>query len=380
MPMPDTPPPSDPAAVAPAVDALLLVNLGTPSAPTARAVRRYLAEFLHDHRVVQLTRWLWCPLLHFMILPLRSPRVAHKYAEIWMDGGSPLAVHTRQLTDAVRQQLPGVRVAHAMRYGEPALPATLRELAAAGAERVLVLPLYPQYSTTTTASVADVVARETNLSEWPDPWLEAQAARTRKRHPHKEPATGIGSRMIQHYATDPNWTVAIADSIRAHWAAQGRGEKLLFSFHGIPQRLADAGDPYPDQCRASVAAIVAALDLAPQDYVLTFQSRFGREPWLRPATDATLHALAAEGITRIDVVCPGFAVDCLETLEEIAMQNAELFRAEAHRAAARRQPPAPGPQPPALRYIPCLNATPAHADALAALARQAFAAWPAASR
>lgn len=339
------------------IDALLLVNLGTPSAPTARAVRRYLAEFLSDRRVVQISRWLWYPLLYGLILPLRAPRVARKYAEIWMDGGSPLAVHTRQLADAMQRRLPDVRVAHAMRYGEPAPDAALRDLAAAGAERVLVLPLYPQYSTTTTASVADVVARETEA---------AVPAR-------------IESRMIEHYATDFGWIAAIADSIRAHWHAHGRGEKLLFSFHGIPQRLSDAGDPYQDQCRASVAAIAAALDLAQQDYVLTFQSRFGREPWLQPATDATLRALAADGVTRVDVVCPGFAVDCLETLEEIAMQNAELFVAEAHRAATQRQSPAAGPQPPSLRYIPCLNATPAHADALAALARRAFAAWPTAA-
>ena len=151
----------------PPADALLLVNLGTPSAPTARAVRRYLAEFLSDRRVVQINRLLWYPLLHGLILPLRAPRVARKYAEIWMDGGSPLAVHTRQLADAVRQRLPDVRVAHAMRYGEPALDATLRDLVAGGAQRVLVLPLYPQYSTTTTASVADVVARETELRSAP---------------------------------------------------------------------------------------------------------------------------------------------------------------------------------------------------------------------
>jgi ferrochelatase len=360
----------------PPADALLLVNLGTPSAPTTRAVRRYLAEFLRDRRVVQISRWLWYPLLHGLILPLRAPRVARKYAEIWMDGGSPLAVHTRRLAEAIRQRLPDVRVAHAMRYGEPALAATLRDLAAAGAQRVLVLPLYPQYSTTTTASVADVLAHETDFVGAPlgrDALRDAPESIAPKGRSYKK--TKIQSRMIDHYATDFGWIAAIADSIRAHWATHGRGEKLLFSFHGIPQRLVDAGDPYQDQCRASVAAIAAALDLAEHDYVLTFQSRFGREPWLQPATDVTLRALAADGITRVDVVCPGFAVDCLETLEEIAMQNAELFRAEAHRAATRRQPPAPNPQPPALRYIPCLNATPAHADALAALARQAFAAW-----
>jgi ferrochelatase len=321
------------ASTDPAAPALLLVNLGTPAAPTASAVRRYLAEFLHDHRVVQLTRWLWCPLLHFVILPLRSPKVAKKYAEVWMAGGSPLAVHTRRLAEAVQARLPDVRVAHAMRYGEPALAAAIRTLRAAGARRVLVLPLYPQYSTTTSASVVDVATRETD---------------------------GSCVRVVEDYAEDAGWVSAVADSIRAHWQQQGRGERLLFSFHGIPQRLVDAGDPYQRRCEASVAAIVAALGLLPGDYAVAFQSRFGREPWLLPATDHSLRALAAAGVKRIDVVCPGFAVDCLETLEEIALQNAALFRDAGGET---------------LSYIPCLNDSPAHADALAALARRALDEW-----
>jgi ferrochelatase len=315
--------------------AVLLVNLGTPAAPTARAVRRYLAEFLHDHRVVQLTRWLWCPLLHFVILPLRGPRVARKYAEIWMDAGSPLAVHTRRLAGEVQARLPGVRVAHAMRYGEPALAPAIRALQEAGARRVLVLPLYPQYSTTTTASVVDVATREGD-----DEIL----------------------RVLEDYADDAGWVAALAESIRTHWQQQGRGEVLLFSFHGIPQRLVDAGDPYRRRCEASVAAIVAALGLQAGEYEVAFQSRFGREQWLLPATDATLQALARDGIRRVDVVCPGFAVDCLETLEEIALQNAALFRAAGGET---------------LSYVPCLNDAPAHAEALAALARRTLAAWPA---
>lgn len=329
------PPPSDSATSARGPGpALLLVNLGTPAAPTARAVRRYLAEFLHDHRVVQLTRWLWCPLLHFVILPLRGPRVAKKYAEIWMADGSPLAVHTRRLAEAVQARLPEMQVAHAMRYGEPALAPAIRALRASGATRVLVLPLYPQYSTTTTASVVDVAMREAA----PDNTLH----------------------VIEDYAEDAGWVAAMAGSIRDHWQRHGRGERLLFSFHGIPQRLADGGDPYPQRCRASVAAIVAALGLAPEHYRLAFQSRFGREPWLQPATDDSLRALAAEGVMRIDVVCPGFAVDCLETLEEIALQNAQLFRDAGGEV---------------LSYIPCLNDSPAHAEALAALARARLSAW-----
>ena len=306
---------------------LVLVNLGTPSAPTAPAVRRYLAQFLHDHRVVQLTRWLWCPLLHFIILPLRSPKVAHKYAQIWMEGGSPLAVHTAALAEAVGARLPGWRVAHAMRYGEPSVASVFDGLRAAGVRRVRVLPLYPQYSTTTTASVADAVAAA---------------------------AAGLQVELLHDYHTDAGWAAAVADSIRAHWAAHGRGERLLLSFHGIPRRLVDGGDPYADQCEASARAIAVALGIRRDELLLTFQSRFGRERWLEPYTQPTLEALAREGVRRVDVVCPGFAVDCLETLEEISVENDAAFRAAGGEV---------------LRYIPCLNAGGAHADALAALAR-----------
>ena len=312
--------------------ALLLVNLGTPDAPTATAVRRYLAEFLHDHRVVQLTRWLWCPLLHFVILPLRSPKVALKYALVWLPGGSPLAVHTAALANAVQRRLPGWRVAHAMRYGTPSLAAALQALRKEGVRRVRVLPLYPQYSTTTTASVADAITK------------------------HGE---GLHIEMLQDYHRDRDWASAVAQSIRAHWDVQGRGERLLLSFHGIPQRLVDAGDPYAAQCEASTVAIAEALGIPRSELLLTFQSRFGKERWLQPYTQQTLEALAREGVRTIDVACPGFAVDCLETLEEIAVENAHAFRAAGGDA---------------LRYIPCLNADDAHADALAALA-QGDAGW-----
>jgi ferrochelatase len=316
----------------PADTALLLVNLGTPAAPTPSAVRRYLAEFLSDPRVVQLPRWLWQPLLRLLILPLRAPRVAKKYAAIWLPGGSPLAVHTAALAEAVQANLPGVEVRHAMRYGAPALSEALARLRADGARRVLVLPLYPQYSTTTTASVEDM----------------ARAAQ------------GIDVRVLHDYHRDPRWIDAVADSIRAHWQAHGRGERLLLSFHGIPQRLVDGGDPYAAQCQASAAAIAAALGLQAGEWGLAYQSRFGREAWLQPYTSATLQRLAADGVRTVDVACPGFAADCLETLEEIAMLNAEVFGEAGGRA---------------LHYIPCLNAAPAHADALAALAREALADW-----
>lgn len=310
--------------------ALLLVNLGTPEAPTAPAVRRYLAEFLHDHRVVQLTRWLWCPLLHFVILPLRGPKVAKKYAQIWMAGGSPLAVYTQRLAAAVQQQLPQWRVAHAMRYGKPAIADVLDALRRGGAQRVIVLPLYPQYSTTTTASVADALAKAGAGLDF----------------------NMIDVSMIDDYATDPGWVAAVADSVRTHRAAHGAGKHLLFSFHGLPQRLADQGDPYPQQCEASARAIAAALGLSADEWSLSYQSRFGRERWLQPATRDTLDALAARGIGTLDVVCPGFAVDCLETLEEVAIMLAARYAERGGR----------------LHYIPCLNDAPSHAQALAALA------------
>ena len=306
--------------------ALLVVNLGTPSAPTAKAVKRYLAQFLHDHRVVQLTRWLWCPLLHFVILPLRSPKVAHKYAAVWLPGGSPLAVHTAELASAVQTRLPDWDVTHAMRYGEPSLASALARLKIEGACEVRVLPLYPQYSTTTTEAVADVNDAHRN---------------------------GLDVSMLAEYHRDISWARAVAGSIRDHWAANGRGERLLLSFHGIPQRLVDGGDPYAAQCEGSTQAIAEALGIAREDIMLTFQSRFGREQWLQPYTQATLEQLGRDGVHAVDVVCPGFAVDCLETLEEIKIENAKAF-CEA------------GGQ--ALRYIPCLNAGDAHADALAALA------------
>ena len=330
MAMAPPPPPS-------AGTALLLVNLGTPDAPTAAAVRRYLAEFLSDHRVVQLPRILWWPLLHGLVLPLRSARVARKYAEAWLPGGSPLAVHTAGLADAVQARMPGVRVAHAMRYGSPAFGDVLARLRAGGASKVLELPLYPQYSTTTPASVGDVV----------------ELARA------GEGTAAIG--MVADYHLDPRWVAAVAQSIRDHWGAHGRGDRLLMSFHGIPQRLVDAGDPYAAQCRASAEAIAHALGLGEDAWMLAFQSRFGRERWLQPYTSDTLQALAKDGVGQVDVVCPGFAVDCLETLEEIAIENAALFREAGGQA---------------LRYIPCLNATAAHADALAGIASDALAGHP----
>ncbi len=312
--------------------AVLAVNLGTPEAPTAPAVRRYLAEFLSDPRVVAIPALFWKPLLYGVILPLRSGRSAEKYAQVWLPGGSPLMVHTRNLAEAMQRLMPSRRVRHAMRYGVPALGKELDDAKAVGIRRIAVLPLYPQYSTTTTASVEDLVER----------W--------RRSNPD------VQVELIRDYPVHPAWVEAVAGSIRRWWEQHGRGEKLMFSFHGIPQRVADAGDPYPRQCEASAAAIAAALGLSADQWQMGYQSRFGREKWLQPYAEPSLWALAEGGVKQIDVVCPGFATDCLETLEEVALGF-------THTLAER------GAQ---MRYIPCLNDDPAHAGALAQLAEDAL--------
>ncbi|GAB6196838.1 ferrochelatase [Lysobacter xanthus] len=309
--------------------ALVLANLGTPDAPTPQAVRRYLAEFLHDHRVVDLSRWLWCPLLHFIILPVRGGPVAKKYASIWLegeDGGSPLAVYTRRLARAVQAEMPELRVVDAMRYGRPSLQGVLARLEAEGVRRMLVLPLYPQYSTSTTASIEDVLAR----------------------------MDVVRPEVIEEYHLDAGWVAAIADSVRSARAATTGERHLLFSYHGLPERFIRRGDPYQRQCEASSEAIAAALGLERSQWTLAYQSQFGREKWIGPSTQATLQDLAARGVHDVDVVCPGFAVDCLETLEEIA----EMLAHEFSQAGGR------------MNYIPCLNDAPAHARVLADLARR----------
>ncbi len=311
--------------------ALVLANLGTPDAPTPRDVRRYLSEFLHDHRVVDLSRWIWCPLLHFVILPLRAKPVAKKYASIWIDGedgGSPLAVYTRRLARAVQTQLPELHVVDAMRYGRPSLHGTLARLEADGYARILVLPLYPQYSTSTTASVEDVAA-----------CLDV-----------------IKPEVVEDYHLDANWIAAVADSIRAAREGSSGERHLLFSYHGLPERFIRRGDPYQRQCEASSAAIAQALGLERAQWSLAYQSQFGREKWIGPSTRDTLQQLAARGVHDIDVVAPGFAVDCLETLEEVA----DMLAHEFARAGGR------------MHYIACLNDSPAHARVLADIARRAL--------
>ena len=322
---------------------VLACNLGTPEAPTTGAVRRFLAEFLADPRVVELPRWLWLPVLHGVILNLRPRRSAHAYQKIWTPAGSPLLLHAEAQRDGLATRLSaqvpgGCVVALGMRYGTPSIASALRELAAANVRRVLVLPLYPQYSAPSTASVLDAVYRE--LQQWR--WVPEL-------------------RTVNEYHAEPAYIAALAASVREHWAGHGRGERLLMSFHGIPRSYFLAGDPYYCQCQATGRLLAEALGLAGDEWSLSFQSRFGRQPWLQPYTDHTLEGLARDGVRTVDVVCPGFAVDCLETLEEIAVQNRAGFIALGGAA---------------LRYIPALNARDDHLDMLSALVQRHSQGWP----
>lgn len=303
---------------------ILLANLGTPDAPTPEAVKRYLRQFLSDQRVVDTSPALWWPLLRGVILPLRAPRVAKLYQSIWMEDGSPLMVYSKAQQQALAQRLPNTPVALGMSYGSPSLESAVDELLASGVEHIVVLPLYPQYSCSTVAAVWDELAR----------------ILARKR--------GIpGVSFIRDYADDSSYIDALAKSARDSFAQHGEPDLLLLSYHGIPQRYADEGDDYPQRCRDTTRELVSALGLSPEKVMMTFQSRFGREPWLTPYTDETLKMLAEKGTRHIQVMCPGFAADCLETLEEIAVQNREIFL-----EAGGKQ----------YEYIPALNATPEHIE------------------
>ncbi|ACS84830.1 ferrochelatase [Musicola paradisiaca] len=309
---------------------VLMVNLGTPDAPTPKAVKRYLAEFLHDRRVVDLSPWLWYPLLHGIILPTRSPRVARLYRSIWTAEGSPLLVLSRRQQQALAQRLGDTPVELGMSYGAPGLQSAIDRLLAQGVTQLTVLPMYPQYSCSTTASVWDGVAR---------------CLQGRRSIP--------GVRFIRDYAEHPAYIAALKHRVETSFAEHGVPDRLVVSFHGIPQRYADEGDDYPQRCAATTRALTAALGLPPEQVLMTFQSRFGREPWLTPYTDETMEKLPAQGVRHIQVICPGFAADCLETLEEIKEQNRELF---LHAGGA------------SFTYIPALNDDPLHIALLQQLA------------
>lgn len=326
---------------------VLLVNLGTPAAPTARAVRPYLRQFLSDPRVVEIPRVAWWPILYGIILNTRPPKSAAKYAAIWTPEGSPLRVHTERQAKLLQGYLlqaghPDIQVEFAMRYGEPAVTGALMRLKERQCTRVLVLPLYPQYAASTTASAFDALADAT-------------------RHVRNLPEL----RFVRSFHDHPDYIHALGQRMVEHWREHGLPEKVVMSFHGVPRFALDHGDPYHCECHKTARLLAETLSLKPEQYVLTFQSRFGRTEWLKPYTERTLRELAKQGIHTVDVICPGFVADCLETLEEIAIECKAAFLA------------AGGGQ---FRYVPCLNEQPEFIGALRNIATGHMQDWLARSQ
>lgn len=317
----------------PAPTGVLLAQLGTPDAPTPAAVRRYLAQFLGDRRVVDLSPWLWRPILHGIVLRTRPRRSAALYRNIWTPQGSPLLVISRAQAAGVAERLgPGFRVELGMRYGNPALGAALDRLVAAGCRRLVVLPLFPQHSCSTSASVFDAVAT----------W-----ARGRRDLPDL--------RFVHGFADDPGWIAALAARVRAAGPLPRPEAPLLLAFHGLPQRYVDQGDPYLAECRATAQALATTLGLAPDAWRVLFQSRFGREPWLQPYADEVFEALPREGVRSVTVLSASFVADCLESLDEVGREHRERFLAAGGTS---------------FTLLPCPNDSPEALDALAALVRR----------
>ena len=328
-----------------ACTAVLLVNLGTPDEPTPAALRRYLREFLSDPRVVEIPRALWWLILHGIILRLRPAKSAAKYAGVWTPEGSPLAVWTARQAKLLQgylgergQRPPALLVRHAMRYGNPSVASVLDQLKAANATRILVLPLYPQYAAATTASVNDAVMA----------WMRKQ-----RRQPEL--------RFVNHYHDDAGYLDALVQRVRNHWMTHGRGERLVLSFHGVPERSLHLGDPYHCECHVTARLLGQRLGLGKDELVVTFQSLFGKAKWLTPYTESTLVALARQGIRRVDVMCPGFAADCLETLEEIDQEARAAYLAAGGQT---------------FHYIACLNDQHEWIAALAGIATRHLQGWP----
>jgi protoporphyrin/coproporphyrin ferrochelatase len=321
---------------------VLLTNLGTPDSPAPSDVRRYLKEFLWDQRVVEIPRIAWWFVLNLIILNTRPKRSAAAYAKVWTEEGSPLLVISKKQAKALQASLEGkiatpVRVELAMRYGNPSISQGLENLRQAGARRIVVLPLYPQYSASTTASTFDAVTSE--IQGWR--WIPEL-------------------RFINHYHDEKAYIKTLADSIRNYWDKHGRAEKLVMSFHGIPREYFLAGDPYFCECHKTARLLAEELELSADQWQLTFQSRLGPKEWLTPYTDKTLEALAREGVKNVQVVCPGFSADCLETLEEIAMENREVFIQAGGEHYG---------------YIPCLNADSGHVDMMSELLLRHTQGW-----
>lgn len=317
--------------------AVLLINLGSPSAPTAQAVRPYLRDFLSDQRVVELPKWLWQPILYGLVLTFRPKKSAHGYEKIWFPEGSPLTVYTQRQAAALSEKLPDVIVRYAMSYGESNVAQVLSELKAQGVTQVLALPLYPQYAASSTAAALDKVFN----------------ALLRQRYQ-------MSIRTLTSFYNNVGYIEAMKQHIQAYWAEHGRGEKLMLSFHGIPQKHHDDGDPYPLQCRHTAELLTQALGLNENDYIVSFQSQFGKAKWVGPSTQDLFDELPKQGVSKLDVFCPGFVSDCLETMEEIAIAGREQF----HEAGGVQY-----------HYIPCLNTHPAWINALADLIEQHLQGW-----
>ena len=326
---------------------VLLVNLGTPDAPDAKSLRRYLREFLSDSRVIEIPRLAWYPILYGIILNKRPAESAKKYATVWTDEGSPLLAISKKQQQALQKEMEirfqgPVNVKLAMRYGKPSIPETLLKMKQEGVQRLLVFPLYPQYCAATTATTFDAVYNV--LKRWR--WVPEL-------------------RQINHYHDNPGYIEALAQSLREHWSKHTRGDLLLLSFHGIPKRNHNLGDPYYCECMKTARLLVTQLNLKPEQYRITFQSRFGKQEWLQPYTDKTLQALPGEGVKNVDVICPGFAADCLETLEEIQEENREYFI----EAGGENY-----------NYVPALNDNSRHIQALADIIQQHTQGWPETSK
>lgn len=321
---------------------VLITNLGTPAAPTTGALRRYLHQFLSDPRVVEAPRALWWFILNGIILRIRPARSAKAYRSVWTDRGSPLLLHTQDQEEALAERLAeqlgnDILVRFAMRYGEPSIDSGINHLLEEGARKLLVLPLYPQYSASTTGSTFDALARDFMQRRWL-PEL----------------------RFVTGYQDFPPYIRACAVQIQNYWKEHGKPDLILFSYHGVPQRYLHAGDPYYCHCEKTSRLLATELGLGEGEFLTTYQSRFGREPWLQPYTDETLKSLPPDGIRSVHVFCPGFSADCLETLEEIAVENRDYFL---------------GAGGESYHYIPALNAQPHHIDALAQLVTTNLAGW-----
>lgn len=326
----------------PSAVGVLVVNLGTPEAPTAEALNPYLKQFLWDPRVIELSRPVWWMILNFFVLTTRPKKSAELYAKIWTEEGSPLMIYSQSIVRQMEEKLQAeygtpIHVALGMTYGEPSVPNAMAELKAKGCDRLLIFPLYSHYSSSSTGASMDAVMKE--LMTW-------------RRIPEL--------RSVHQYHDDPAYIRALADSVRAHWAEHGQPDKLVTSYHGIPKRYFLNGDPYHCQCHKTTRLLVEELELPRERYEVTFQSLFGREEWLQPYTDVTLEAMARSGIGRVDVMCPGFAVDCLETIDEIGRENRHVFMEAGGKE---------------YHFIPCLNDRPQHVELLTDLMRRNLHGW-----